>query len=165
MSVVDIAIVCVILISLFIGLFRGFIREVLSLFSWIASLWVAYTYATQGAAYLEPYIDQPPLRIVAAFAIIFIVALLLISIASYLVYRLLSITGITGIDRSLGTLFGLIRGIIIVALLILGSTFMDFTSQPWWQDSLLVNYFFPVTGFIRSLLPVELSEFVKPKIA
>lgn len=162
MSIVDIAIIAIVVISLVVGLVRGFIREALSLFSWIAALWLAYNYATLGATYLEPYIDQPPLRVVAAFAGIFIVSLILISIASYLVYRLLSIAGITGVDRSLGTLFGLARGIIIVAILILGARFMDFTSQPWWQDSLLVSYFTPVTEFIRSLLPADLAEFVKP---
>jgi len=164
MSVVDIVIIAIVLISLLIGLFRGFIREVLSLLSWVVSLWIAYTYATLGAVYLEPYIDQPPLRVVAAFAGIFIVALILISIVSYLVYRLLSITGISGVDRSLGTLFGVVRGIVIVAVFILGAAFMDFTSQPWWQDSLLVNYFLPVSEFIRSLLPADLADYVKLKI-
>ena len=165
MSVVDIVIVVILLISLLVGLFRGFIREALSLFSWIASLWIAYTYATLGAQYLEPYIDQPPLRIVAAFAGIFIVALLLISIVSYLLYRLLSIAGISGVDRSLGTLFGLARGIIVVAILLLGATFMDFTSQPWWQGSLLVEYFNPIADIIRSLLPEDIADFVKPNLA
>lgn len=165
MSVIDIIIIAIVVISLLVGLFRGFIKEVLSLASWIASLWIAYTYATMGAVYLEPYIDQPPLRTVAAFAGIFVVSLLLISLASYLIYRLLAISGITGVDRTLGTFFGLVRGIVIVAVLILGATFMDFTSQPWWQESLLVNYFSPVSEFIRSLLPSEIAEFVKPKIA
>ena len=63
MSVVDIIIVAIVLISLLVGLFRGFIKEALSLFSWIASFWVAYTYATLGAQYLEPYIDQPPYNV------------------------------------------------------------------------------------------------------
>lgn len=164
MSVVDIAIIAIVVISLVVGLVRGFVREALSLFSWLAALWLAYNFASLGATYLETYIDQPPLRVVASFAGIFIVALILISIVSYLVYRLLSIAGISGVDRSLGTLFGLFRGVIIIAILILGARFMDFTSQPWWQDSLLVDYFTPVTEFIRSLLPADLAEYVKPRL-
>ena len=165
MNVVDIAIVAIVSISLIIGLFRGFIREALSLFSWIVALWIAYTYATVGAIYLQSYIDQPPLRTVAAFAAIFVVALILISMLSHLIHRILSITGISGVDRSLGALFGLMRGIIIVATLILGATFMDLMSQPWWHDSLLAGYFNPVTDFIRSLLPADIAKFVTPKIA
>jgi membrane protein required for colicin V production len=147
-------------ISLLIGLFRGFIREILSLLSWLGALWLGYAYATLGASYLEPYITQPPLRVVVAFAAIFIVALIGFSIISYLLYRLLSIAGVSGVDRSLGMLFGLVRGFVIVALLILAATFMDFTSQPWWKDSLLVQYFIPVTDLIRSLLPSDIAEFV-----
>lgn len=162
MNVVDIAIVVIILISLLIGLFRGFIREVLSLFSWIAALWIAYTYAVIGALYLQPYIDQPPFRVVIAFSGIFVLALILISIFSYLIYRVLSVAGISGVDRSLGTLFGVLRGIVIVAVLILAATFMDFISLPWWQGSLLVNYFNPVTDFIQSLLPADIIEFMEP---
>ena len=164
MNSVDIAIVAIVLISMFVGLFRGFIREALSLCSWIVALWIAYNYAVAGALYLLPYIDQPPLRIVVAFALIFVVALILISIFSHLIYRILSLTGISGVDRSLGTLFGLIRGVVIVSVLILAATFMDFTSHPWWQNSLLVGYFNPVTGFIQSLLPADISEFVKPSL-
>jgi membrane protein required for colicin V production len=160
MSVVDIVIIVIVVISLGIGLFRGFIREILSLCSWLGALWLGYVYATMGAAYLEPYISQPPLRVVVAFASIFVVALIGFSIVSYLLYRLLSIAGVSGVDRSLGMLFGLVRGFVIVSLLILASTFMDFTSQPWWTNSLLVQYFNPVTDMIRSLLPSDIAAFV-----
>ena len=161
MNIIDIVIVAIIAISLFIGLFRGFIREVLSLLSWIIALWIAYAFAVVGAEYLQPYIDQPPLRIVAAFAGIFVVTLMLISIISHFIYKILSVTGVSGVDRSLGTLFGLARGIVIVAVLILSATFMDFTSQSWWQNSLLTIYFNPVTDFIQLMLPADLIEFVK----
>ena len=164
MNAVDIAIIVIILSSLLIGLFRGFIREALSLFSWITSLWIAYTYAVAGAGYLQPYIDQPPLRVVMAFAGIFVLALILISIFSYLIYRVLSVAGISGVDRSLGTLFGVFRGIVIVAVLILAAVFMDFVSLPWWQGSLLVGYFNPVIDFIQALLPADIMAFIKPGV-
>lgn len=164
MSFLDIGIILVVLISLLIGLFRGFIREILSLFSWIAAIWIAYNFATTGAQYLEPYIDQTPLRIVISFAGIFVTALIVFSIVSYLLYRILSIAGVSGIDRSLGTLFGLIRGVVIVGLLILAAHFMDFSSQPWWKESILVGYFEPITEFIRSLLPDDLANYVKPAL-
>ncbi len=163
MSIVDIAISIIVLGSLLVGLFRGFIREILSLFSWLVSIWIAYRYASWGAVYLDPYFDQAVLRFVVAFAILFIVCLILFSMGSYLVYRLLAITGITGVDRSLGSLFGFARGVVIMALFILCARFMDFTSQPWWQESMLIHYFTPVTEFIRSLLPNDIAELVKPK--
>ncbi len=164
LSFLDIGIIVVISVSLLIGLFRGFIREILSLFSWLGAIWIAYNFATFGATYLEPYIDQSPLRIVLSFAGIFITALVAFSIISYLLYRLLSIAGVSGVDRSLGSLFGLMRGFVIVGLLILAANFMDFSAQPWWKESVLVTHFEPITDFIRSLLPDDLANYVKPSL-
>ena len=96
MSIVDIIIIAVLLISTVIGLFRGFIRELLSLLSWLIALYVAWTFAELGASYLVPYLPQKPLRIVAAFTGIFIVVLILGSIVSYVLYRLFAIAAEAG---------------------------------------------------------------------
>lgn len=163
MSMVDIAIIAIILVSLAVGMFRGFIREVLSLASWIVALWAAYVYARVGGVYLEPYIPQLPLRIVAAFAGIFVVVLVAASFLGYLLSRLLPLSGISGIDRSLGMLFGVARGVIVVGLLLLGAIFMDMTAQHWWQKSLLVHYFTPVADGLRALMPPDLAAYFRPK--
>lgn len=162
MSFVDIAIFAIVVVSIVIGIARGFIREMLSLFSWLGALWIAYTNATLGAVYLEPYISQPPFRVVIAFAGIFIVALILFSIVSHILYRLLAIAGISGVDRSLGMLFGLLRGVVIVALLIIAATFMDFTSQSWWQEAILVSYFAPVVELIHAISPADIAGYIQP---
>jgi len=158
MSPVDIAILVVILVSILIGIFRGFIREVLSLASWLVALFVAYTFAGQGAVYLEPYISQTEARGIASFAAIFICTLILASILSYIIYRIFALAGITGLDRSLGGVFGLVRGAVVVALLILAATFMDFTPHAWFQSSKLAIYFAPLTDFILTLLPPDVAE-------
>ncbi len=163
MSIVDIIIIAVLLISTLIGVFRGFIRELLSLLSWLLALYVAWTFAELGASYLVPYLPQAPLRIVAAFTGIFIIVLILASIVSYILYRLFAIAGISGLDRSLGLVFGIARGVVIVAILIIGSVYMDFASQPWWQGTKLVAYFSPVTDFILTFLPAETAENFRPK--
>ncbi len=160
LSMLDFLIIATIAISLLVGIFRGFIREVLSLTSWIGAIWLAYVYVMDVAALLVPYIQQQPMRVVVAFAGIFVIALIVFSLLGYLIYRLIAIAGISGIDRSLGMLFGFVRGCVIVAVLIMVATFMDFTSQPWWQDSLLVHYFDPVIDMIRSLLPTDIATYV-----
>ncbi|NKB64744.1 MAG: hypothetical protein GKR95_22365 [Gammaproteobacteria bacterium] len=72
MSLVDIAIIVVIVVSFVIGWYRGFVKEVFSLFSWLAAVWIAYNYAEIGAVYLEPYISQSVFRVVLAFAGFFV---------------------------------------------------------------------------------------------
>jgi len=163
MSIVDIIIITILLISTLIGVFRGFIRELLSLLSWVLALYVAWIFAEMGATYLVPYLPQAPLRVVAAFTGIFIIVLILASIVSYVLYRLFAIAGISGLDRSLGLVFGIARGVVIVAILIIGSIYMDFTSQPWWQGARLVSYFTLVTDFILTFLPAEIAENLRSK--
>ncbi len=163
MNLVDIAILVIIVVSLLMGLFRGLVREVLSLFSWAGALYIAYVFCLDGAVYLESYIDQPPFRIVLTFVGLFIVSLIVFSIISYILYKMFALAGVSGVDRSLGTVFGLARGVVIVAALILGANFMDITTQPWWQESMLVSHFSVVTEFIRALLPADIVKFVSPK--
>ncbi len=163
MSVLDFAISAIMLISLLVGLFRGFIREVMSLAAWIAALWAAYAFAQTGGAYLEPYIQQSSLRIVAAFAIIFVFALIAASLLGHLLGRVLTVSGIGGVDRSLGLLFGAGRGVVVVAALILTAIFMDIATQPWWHKSVLVNYFNPAADLLRSLMPQDLAVYFQPK--
>jgi membrane protein required for colicin V production len=164
MSPVDIIIIVILLVSTLIGVFRGFVREVLSLASWIIAIFVAWTFAEMGATYLEPYVSQPPLRVAGAFVAIFIIVLIALSIISYLLYKIFALAGIGGVDRSLGALFGVARGVILIAALILGAVYMDFTSQPWWQGTKLVAYFSPVTDFMLSLMPENIVENFRPKV-
>ena len=163
MNLIDILIIAIIALSLAVGVFRGFIREVLSLASWIVALWAAYSFAGGAADLLVTYIAQPPIRVVVAFAVIFILALIAASLLGYLVYRLLSFGGISGIDRSLGLLFGVARGVVIVGLLVLAAIFMDLSNQTWWLESMLVGYFDPIADALRSLMPENLSGYFQPQ--
>lgn len=164
MSPVDIVILVILSISTVIGVFRGFIREVLSLASWIIAVYVAWQFAVQGAVYLEPHISQPALRVAASFACIFVLMLIATSILSYMLYRFLYITGISGMDRSLGAVFGIARGVVLVAAVILAALYMDFAAQPWWQGSRLVVYFTPVTDFLLSLMPPDAVANFRPTV-
>ncbi len=160
MSIVDIAIVVIVVVSLLIGLYRGFIREFFSLISWLLALFVAWSFAEFGALYLESYLDQPDFRVVVSFAGIFVISLMVLSIISHFLHNVLAFAALLGVDRYLGMLFGIARGVIIVALMIMAATFMDFASQPWWKTSLLVSYFSPVIDLIRGLLPENLAQLV-----
>lgn len=163
MSLLDIGIVAVIAISLGVGVVRGFIREVLSLSSWVLALWIAYRYAEVGAAWFAAYIAQPQLQIAAAFAALFIVTLLAASLLGYWLGRLLTVSGIGGVDRSLGMLFGFARGVLVIAVLLLAGILTGFTSQPWWRESLLIELFVPLADVLRGFFPPELEVYFAPR--
>ena len=153
----DIAILVVVLGSMVIGLIRGFVRELLSLMSWILAFWLALVYAEPVSKLLDPYVTVPMAKIGGAFAIIFVVTLLSTSLIGYLIYKLFDATGLKGPDRSLGVLFGLVRGCVIIALFV-SIAGVALSKEKWWQDSMFVTYYEPFSKTILDLLPPEVVQ-------
>ncbi len=154
----DYVILGVIVVSALIGLVRGFVREVFSLISWILAFWIAFTYASAASVYFAKYLDASTLRIAAAFTVLFIGSLIVLTIASFLIYRLLSISGVSGTDRILGSVFGLFRAAAIIAGFMLVAGVTPLPEEPWWRESMLMKYFQPLTLLMRDLLPAAVSE-------
>jgi len=136
---IDTAILIVIAISAAFGLWRGFVKEVLSLLSWIAALLVARVYSVPIAGLLVNMIESESIRYVAAFALLFVIVIMLGTLINHFMAKLLTITGLKFLDRLLGAGFGLARGtgIVLVILFIL-NVFVSETK--WWQESTLIPY-------------------------
>ena len=163
MGIFDIIIASVLVISVLIGVVRGFVKELLSLVAWIIAFWLSFRFANILSVYFDPYISSPAAKVLAAFVLIFIITLLLVSIANYFIYKLFSVTGLTGTDRSLGFIFGFVRGVVVVAAFVLFANVLAVRQQPWWQQSLLIPYFYPVAEMIRDVLPANVSQQLRPK--
>lgn len=154
----DLAIVAIVVLFSIIGIIRGFIREVLSLLSWILAFWLAFTFADSTSYLLEPYINAPVLRVIASFAALFISALLLLTVMSFLIHKLFSVSGIKGTDRALGGLFGAVKGLVIIAALMLFAHETVLPQEKWWRSSLLAGHFQPLVLIIRDLLPADMTK-------
>lgn len=139
MVVADIVILVVILLSCMMGGFRGLIKESLSLAAWVAALVVAGLFYEPFAGLMTSLIENGTLRRVAAFAILFVLTIFAGTLLSNLVSKLVSAVGLGSTDRLLGALFGIIRGLIIVGLVVLLTYPFEFTA-PWFEGSLLVPY-------------------------
>ncbi len=136
---VDAAILIITVLSSLFGLWRGLIKEVLSLLTWIAALLVARVYSETLAGFLVNMIDSSSVRYVTAFALIFIVIMMLGTLLNHLMSKLLTVTGLKLADRLLGGVFGIARGAIIVLVIIfITGVFVSETEQ--WQQSTLIPY-------------------------
>lgn len=156
MNTVDIVIATVILVSLLIGWRRGFLREVLSLASWAAALVGAVNFAESLGARFAGVIDQPLLQVVAAFTLIFVLVLFAFSYLSHRLCLWLAVSGVTGVDRTLGILFGVARGVLIVTALVLLAWFMNF-GEAWLAESRLVALFTPLANALLGFLPAGIA--------
>ncbi len=158
MTVIDLSILGILLLSAGISFLKGFVRELMSLAAWVVALWVAINYTPALEGLLAGQITSEPLRSGAAFMILFISCLIAASLLNRLMVQLVKRTGFSGTDRMLGMLFGLARGGIIVAVLILLAGLTEFPLQPWWQESILLNQFEPLALWLRDFLPADIAS-------
>ncbi|MDE2196426.1 MAG: CvpA family protein [Gammaproteobacteria bacterium] len=157
MSWVDYIILAIIVASALIGLFRGFLRETVSLLTWIVGFWVALRFARQlGNAF--GFIHNPSARVIIGFVLLFILILILGTVVNYFIGKLVKKTGAGTADRALGVLFGLVRGVVVVAVLALLAGFTLLPRNPAWHESRLVPYAESVAGWIRYWLPGDVAH-------
>ncbi|OBS08914.1 CvpA family protein [Acidihalobacter prosperus] len=158
MNGADVAIVAIILVSVIVSLFRGFVRESLSLATWVLAFWLALEFSDRLSTLLPNAIHSPLLRIWIAFGVLFIVTLVLGALFNNLAAQLIKRTGLSGTDRALGILFGVARGALLVVLLVLLAGLTALPQENWWHHSYLLEHFQRVALWLRAYLPPRLAD-------
>ena len=158
---VDYAIIAILVVSAAISVLRGFLREAISLAGWVLAFWLALTFADDISGLFESTITQPSMRHGVAFVVILLGTLIITAIVMYLVRILVDKTEITGTDRALGIIFGIARGIVIVAILVLFAGLTALPKDPWWNESLFLPHFQVLAVEIQRMLPPEVATLFK----
>jgi membrane protein required for colicin V production len=161
MTAVDYAIVAIILLSAVVSIIRGFVREALSLAGWILAFWVALSFTRELAMLLEGYIGVPSARLALAFLGLFLATLLLTALVNFLAGQMVEKTGLSGTDRVLGVVFGMIRGAVIVAILVLLAGFTAVPEDAWWSRSYLLHHFQELALWVRGFLPPDIAAQIR----
>jgi membrane protein required for colicin V production len=158
---VDYCIVGIIGLSALIGLLRGFIREVFSLCAWFLAAWIGLRFSREFSAYLDPLISVPSARMAASFGILFLASLILASLIAFLLHKLVHSTGLTGTDRLAGMVFGIGRGVVATAVLVLLAGVTPLPADPWWKESALIPPFQSLALWLRDQLPSDVGNYIK----
>lgn len=154
---IDYLILGIIALSALISVFRGFIKEAFSLLVWIAAFWLSWSFFREFSVHLQTWISLPSARLGVAFALIMITVLIVGGIINYLLAQLVEHTGLSGTDRLLGIFFGIGRGAMIIAILILLAGLTPFPRDPWWQQSLLIPHFQEISIWLKGFLPDDIA--------
>jgi membrane protein required for colicin V production len=164
---IDIIIIAIFLFSTIVAFFKGFVRSVISLITWIAAIGLALTQAEQVAMLLPESMDTLSLplgdrdygsnvRVGVAFILIFIGVLLLGGLVNFVFGQIMQAQNLKGMDRALGMLFGLIRAsAIVVILIMLTSAFTTLQESAAWKDSLLISPFESAAQWTVGKLPEQ----------
>jgi len=155
---IDVVILALIALSAILSLFRGFVREAVALATWLVALMVSMAFYEDLAAILSQWISTPSAQKITAFAVLFVCVLLLGAIVNYLAGKLVDKTGLTGTDKMLGIVFGVARGGVIVAILVLLAGLTPLPQDPWWQDSQFLGYFEEFAIWMRNYLPTDIAD-------
>ena len=156
MNWADISILTIIGISALISVFRGFVREALSLVGLGAAIWVAITFYNPVADLLANYVSIPTARRVLAFVAIVVVSLFVTGIINHLIGKLIDKTRLSGTDRMLGIVFGVVRGVAIVGVIVILLGLTQVPQDPWWRESMLMMHFQELALIAINFLPPDL---------
>lgn len=149
---VDLLILFVISVSALISLTRGFIKEALSLIVWVSAGIIAWLFGGSLAHHLQPYIGSPTLQVIAACSILFITTLIAGGIVTFLVSRLVLVTGLSGTDRFLGIFFGAARGALLVTIIVGLLSLSPVMQEEAWRESFLVPHFLLVADWSKNMV-------------
>ena len=162
MNWADTIIVLIIIGSVIISLIRGFIKEAISLVSWLTAAWLAVVFAKPVSKYIT-FTQMSAVKVFIAFLLIFIATVFIGAIVNYTIGRVVRNTPFSVPDRTLGMIFGFARGIIVVGFLVLLAGLTPFPKEPWWQASYMVVQFQNLAEWLRDRFPNDVAQhFVFP---
>jgi membrane protein required for colicin V production len=164
MNWTDCIILGVLALSVLIGLFRGLIAEVLSLVIWVAAFWSTAIFGPIVTAQLAHSISSVPLRTFVGYGVCFVLVLVLGAIVRFTVRRLIWSAGLSGVDRLFGTVFGFVRGVLIVAVLVFLVGLTGFTKESWWRESTLAPQFQGLASWLGQAVPASIPASVRDHV-
>jgi len=131
----DVAVVAVVLGSIGWGIWRGLVREVMSLAGWVIAFLAANLFAAPVAEVLPETVKRPEVRMLIGYVLVFLVVLIACTAAAVLLGKIMRAVGLGSLDRTLGGLFGLLRGLVIVVAFALAAGLTAIPRQPFWKES------------------------------
>jgi len=157
---IDFTLIGLVFIFFVSGLLRGFTKEVFSLVFWILAIWVSLMFSREFSGFLESTISHPSARMVASFVALFAITLSLGGLIGFLLSVLAKKTGLTFMDRFGGMVFGGVRGMIVVTVVVILAGLTPLPKDSWWTESTLIPPFQLLAVWLRDHLSSGMAEYI-----
>ncbi len=157
MPIIDILIAVAIVISIVVGLVRGFVKEAISIAALVFAIWAALYFGPAIGGVSESWLSSTELQMWFGRILVFAVILVLGGLVGWAISKLVRLSVLSGMDRFLGSLFGVARGVLLVAVAIIGGQFAGFDNDEWWYQSRLIPHLEIVADWIKIMAPEGLD--------
>ncbi|MEX8194403.1 CvpA family protein [Comamonas guangdongensis] len=160
MTTLDWIFVAVLLGSMLLGAWRGLVYEILSLAGWVVAFVVARTWAQDMAQWLPLDGWDMQLRYAAGFVLLLVGAVFAWGLVSWLSKQLIEAVGLRPVDRTLGALFGVLRGALLLLVSALVIRYTPLHTALWWQDSALAPWLSQGLAWVLPALPAQWEQYL-----
>ena len=165
MPIIDIIIAVAIATSIIVGLVRGFVKEAISIAALLFAIWAALYFGPAVGGVSESWLTSEELQKWFGRVLVFAVILSIGGLLGWGLSKIIRMSALNGMDRFLGSLFGVLRGVLLVAVAIIGGQFAGFSNDGWWQDSVLIPHLEVVADWIKVFAPEGLDIIVPDEAA
>lgn len=139
--------------SMLLGAWRGLVYEMLSVAAWVAAFFLAQWFAPAAAGWLPMAGAAEPVRYAAGFVLVFVAAVFAGGLVAWLLKKLVEALGLRPVDRTLGMLFGLVRGLVLLLAVTVVVGMTPLQSSPWWQQSAGAGMLVAALKNLKPVLP------------
>jgi len=153
MPIIDILIAAAIATSVIVGIVRGFVKEAISLATLLAAIWAALYFGPSVGEISENWLSSKGAQMWFGRILVFALVLSIGGLLGWGVSKIVRMSVMNTMDRVFGSAFGLLRGILLVALAVLGGQYAGFHSDQWWLESKLIPRLEVVADWIKVMAP------------
>ncbi|MGB4467207.1 MAG: CvpA family protein [Azovibrio sp.] len=161
MTLFDYGVIAIVGVSLLMGVWRGVVGELIALSAWILAFFAAREFGAEVGLGLLTGIADPAIRTLAGWAAVFIAVLILMSLGRLAASGMVRALGLGLPDRFLGLVFGLIRGLFIVLVLVAAGGMTALPRQSWWAQAQLAQALETAVLAARGWLPDDVAQRIK----
>ncbi len=159
MTIFDFTIIFILVVSSLFGFFRGFLKEIISFFSYILAIVSTIWAGPKIYILIELYVEMVLLRVCIAYIMVFLAVLILIESINELLLVLIRVTKISKIDHILGGFFGFIRGVLLTLALVAFCEFTPLKGENWWINAKFLQPSIQILEVIKPFLSKSLKKF------
>ena len=165
MPIIDIIIAVALVTSIIIGFVRGFVKESISIATLVIAIWAALYFGPVVGGVSQSWLSGEELQTWFGRILVFAIILSIGGLLGWGISKLVRLSVLSSVDRLLGSLFGALRAILLVALFVIGGQFSGFNNDDWWSQSRLLPYFEVVADWVKVMAPKGYELIIPDEVA